>query len=139
MNTNEYGMRYGQPAEEFKITENDRSMMNHVTRRLVLLHSLKQHRFPFYWDYRNKYKMRNINNVTEEGYANYAMNTQFAIINTKASELLANTPKYDFVALDDEAKRYRRVRELHWDYVWQVSGTDRANFHIIMDALKYGI
>lgn len=83
--------------------------------------------------------MRNINDNTVEGYVNYAMNTQFAIINTKAAELLANTPKYDFIAEDDEAKRYRRVRELHWDYVWQVSGTDRANHSIIFDALKYWI
>lgn len=112
---------------------------NEVNQRLVILHSLKQHRFPLYWEYRNKYKQRNLNNLTEDGYTNYGMNTQYAIINTKASELLANTLKYDFVALDEEAQRYRRVRQLHWDYVWQVSQTDNAIYTIVFDALKYGI
>ena len=101
--------------------EESREMMEEVNERLTILHSLKQHRFPFYWDYYNKYRMRNSEKLTPEGYVDYSMNTQFAIVNTKAAELLANTPKYDFIAMDDDAKRYRKVRELHWNYVWQVS------------------
>lgn len=116
-----------------------KEMMAEINERLSILHSLKQHRFPFYWDYYNKYRMRNSEKLTPEWFVDYSMNTQFAIVNTKASELLANTPKYDFIAMDDDAKRYKKVRELHWNYVWQVSGTDRANASIIFDALKYGI
>ena len=67
------------------------------------------------------------------------MNTQFAVINTKASEILANTPKYDFVGEDEEGNKYKKLRELFWEYIWLVSKTDAAIYQIIMDSLKYGI
>lgn len=113
-----------------------------MNQRLVRLHSLKAHRLPLYWEFRNKYKMLwNISQQTPESgdYTKYTMNTQFAIINSKAADILTNTPQYDLIALDDEAARYKRVREIHWNYVWQVSGTDKEFYKIVYDALKYGV
>ena len=76
-----------------------------MNQRLVRLHSLKAHRLPLYWEFRNKYKMLwNLSQQTPESgdYTKYTMNTQFAIINSKAADILTNTPQYDLIALDDD-------------------------------------
>ncbi len=116
-----------------------KEVKSYVDGRLVLLHSLKQHKYPTYWGIKSKYKMQNLPLLTEGGYTDYSMNTQFAIVNTKAAEVLNNTPRYDFIALDAEARRYKRLRELFWDYVWLTSKTDKAIYAIVFDALKYGV
>lgn len=115
--------------------------LGYVNERMVRLHSLKSHRLPLYWNFRQKYKMLwNMSTQTEGGdYTKYTMNTQFSIINTKAAEILTNTPQYDFIALDEDAQRYKRVREIHWNYVWTISQTDKEIFKIVFDALKYGV
>ena len=110
---------------------------SYVDSRLVLLHSLKEHKYLNYWRIKSKYKMQNQPTLTEGGYTDYSMNTQFAIVNTKASEILTNTPRFDFIALDAEARRYKRLRELFWDYVWLTSKTDKAIYTIVFDSLKY--
>jgi hypothetical protein len=120
-------------------TENKKdAVVQYVNERLVVLHSLKSHKYPEYWDAKNKYKLLEQPEYTEDGYVDYSMNTQCAIIDTKASELLANTPRYDHVALDDTAKRYKRLRQLFWEYVWLTSRTDKAIMSAVMDSLKYG-
>lgn len=125
------------PLLEGKI--DSKSVKAYVDERMNLLHSLKQHRYLKFWEIRAKYKMLNQPTMTEGGYTDYSMNTQFAIVATKASEVLQNTPKYDFIALDEDGRRYKRLRELFWDYVWMTSRTDKAIFEIVMDSLKYGI
>ena len=114
-------------------------VVTRIHNALSSLHSLKSHRFEKYWKYREEYAQRNVANKTEDGYVSYHMNTWFAIINSKIADIIANTPKYDFVALDDEGKRYKRVRELFWKYVWEVSKTDAAIMQIVLEALKYWV
>lgn len=83
--------------------------------------------------------MRNTKTTNEDGYTNYHTNTWFAIVNTKIADVISNTPKYDFIALDEDAKKYKRVKELFWKYVWTVSRTDIAIMQIVFDALKYWV
>lgn len=127
------------PTTPAKITKILHPVVERVHTALSTLHSLKAHRYTKYWKYREEYAQRNTPNVNEDGYTNYHMNTWFAIINTKASELATSTPKYDFVALDDNGKKNKRVRELFWKYVWQESRTDAAIMECWQDALKYWI
>ncbi len=126
-------------AKQANIGDDKSPVVSYVNQRLILLHSLKQHRYPAYWRIKSKYRMQDLPSVTAGGYVDYGMNTQFAIVNTKASEILANTPRFDFIALDTKASKYKRLRELFWDYVWMTSRTDKAIYSIVMDALKYGV
>lgn len=114
-------------------------VVERVLHSLSKLHSLKSHRLLKYWKYREEYAQRLALWKTEDGYTNYWMNTWFAIVNSKAADVITNTPKFDFVALDNEAKKYKRVRELHWQYVWLNSRTDREIMRIVLDALKYWV
>lgn len=125
--------------KEVEVTENLHPFVSRFTSTLTKLHSMKSHRMMKYWQYRNEYSQRDISFKTEDGYTNYHLNTWFAIVNSKIAEIITNTPKFDFVALDDEAKRYKRIRELHWQYVWATSRTDTEIVKIITDALKYGV
>lgn len=110
-----------------------------VVDALSRLNSLKTHRMEKYWRHKNEYAQRETLNKQEDWFVEYTMNTWFAIVNSKASDILSNTAKYDFVALDDEAKKYRRIRELFWKYVWQVSRTDKELDLIVTDAMKYWV
>jgi len=125
--------------KEAEIQEILNPIVKRTTETLTRLHSLKSHRLLKYWRYRNEYAQRDVPQKTEDWYTNYKMNTWFALINSKAADILTNTPKYDFVALDDEAKKYKRVRELHWQYVWATSRTDIEIVKILQDALKYWV
>jgi len=122
-----------------EVAENLHPVALRVTQALSRLHSLKSHRLLKYWRYRDEYAQRILRWKTEDGYTDYHMNTWFAIVNSKAADIITNTPKFDFVALDDEAKKYKRIRELHWQYVWQSSKTDREILRIVLDAMKYWV
>ena len=125
--------------KEAKIVVQLHPFVERVNASLTRLHSLKSHRLLKYWRYRSEYAQRDIRVKNPDGYTSYHMNTWFAIINSKAADILTNTPKFDFVALDDEARRYKRIRELHWKYVWATSRTDVEIVKIIQDALKYWV
>ncbi len=125
--------------KEAKIVKLLNPVVERVNASLVRLHWLKSHRLMKYWMYRSEYAQRDVQSKTADWYTNYHMNTWFAIVNSKAADILTNTPKFDFVALDDEAKRYKRLRELHWQYVWATSRTDAEVVKIIQDALKYWV
>lgn len=125
--------------KEAKVVVQLHPFVERINDSLVRLHSLKSHRLLKYWKYRSEYAQRDVRTKNEDGYTNYHMNTWFAIINSKAADILTNTPKFDFVALDEDAKRYKRIRELHWKYVWATSRTDAEIVKIIQDALKYWI
>ena len=66
------------------------------------------------------------------------MNTGFALVNSKLSEILSATPQYDFVAMDEEARNNKKPRELFWKWLWITSKTDAAIYKILLDALCYG-
>lgn len=121
------------------MTIDSKSVKSEVETRLVQLHSLKAHRFDKFWKYRAEYAQNGLGEKTKDGYANYSMNTGYAIVNTKAADVMESVPKYDFVALDDEGRKYRKVKEIFWNYVWATSCTDKAIFKIVMDAMKYGV
>lgn len=125
--------------KEVEVTEILHPFVSRFTSTLTKLHSMKSHRMMKYWKYRDEYSQRNVSEKTEDWYTNYHLNTWFSIVNSKIAEIITNTPKFDFVALDDEAKRYKRIRELHWQYVWATSRTDTEIVKIITDALKYGV
>lgn len=122
-----------------EISVNVHPVTQRIHKTLTSLHSLKSHRFAKYWAFREEYAQRLVRSKTEDGYTDYHMNTWFAIVNSKIADVLSNTPKYDFVAMDDEGKKYKRVRELFWKYVWATSKTDVAIMQIVMDALKYWV
>ena len=61
-----------------------------------------------------------------------------ALANSKASEIFANTPKYDFVGIDKNGRMYKRMMEKAWEWIWKKSNTNKAIGDIIMDAMKYG-
>lgn len=125
--------------KEAKIVVQKNPFVQRVEDSLVRLNSLKSHRMDKYWKFKNEYAQKEIKVKTEDGYANYHMNTWFALVNSKAADIITNTPKFDFVALDDEAKKYKRIRELHWQYIWATSRTDAEIIKIIQDALKYWV
>jgi len=50
---------------------------------------------------------------------------------------MANMPKFDFLAEDEDARAMKRVREILWNHVWLTSRTDEMVLKIIIDALKY--
>lgn len=108
-----------------------------VERELLRLHSLKMDRIPGYYRIREEARMKQ--RYEKQDYADYHMNTGFAITNAKRAELLASTPKFDFVGLDEEGRKTRQVKKLMWDYVWKTSGTDGAIWKIVTDALDYGV
>lgn len=128
-----------QRKKESEISSNLHPVTSRIHKALSTLHSLKSHRFTKYWKFREEYAQRSQSPLNEDWYTNYYMNTWFAIVNTKIADVLTNTPKYDFVALDDDGKKYKRVRELFWKYVWAVSKTDAAILQIVLDALKYWV
>lgn len=132
-------MSVGGKKSDTKLEDNRHPIVKKVEERLTYLHSLKVHRIPKYWQFLSDYAQRDIKTATEDGYAAYWMNTWFAIVNAKIADIITNTPKYDFVALDENWKKYKRVRELFWKYVWQESKTDAAIMKIVLDALRYGI
>jgi hypothetical protein len=132
------------PIEEFDSVNPKRKTSStvcdstqYVLDRLSYLHGLKQHRYPKYWKFRNEYSQ--LNNVvnTEDGFIKYSMNTWFAIVNAKVAEIFASTPKYDFVGLDENGRKYKKMVEKLWDWVWQSSWTDKALTQIIRDSAKY--
>lgn len=105
--------------------------------RLAYLYSLKTHRAQYVLEYREEYK-GDFAVTKPADRVDYSMNTGFAIANTKFAEVLANTPVYDFVGMDDDGKRNKNARKLLWDYYWLTSNTDRHLARVVMDAMKYG-
>ena len=128
-----------QKKKEAEISVNLHPVTNRIHKALTTLHALKSHRFTKYWKFREEYAMRTTKERTEDGYTSYHTNTWFALVNTKIADVISNTPKYDFIALDTEAKKYKRVKELFWKYVWTESHTDIAIMQIVFDALKYWV
>lgn len=99
--------------------------------------SLKQHRYWKYLQIRNEYKqLKSASRDNDD--ANYGMNTGFALVNTKASEILENFPEWSFLPLDDEARANVKAKKLLWDHLWLTSRTDDAVAKIVFDAMKYG-
>lgn len=110
----------------------------YVLDRFIYLYTLKQHRLMNYWKYRSEYSQLNQVDSTNDGFTRYHMNTWFAIVNAKVAEIFASTPKYDFVGLDDEGRKYKKMVEKLWDWVWMKSWTNGALMQIVRDACKYG-
>lgn len=126
---------YNSPPPWFQDWKKDN--VEYVLDRLRYLHSLKSHRFPKYWQFREEYgQYKEIDN-TEDGFIKYTMNTWFAIVNAKVAEIFASTPQYDFVWLDETGRKYKKLVEKLWDWVWQDSWTNKALTTIIRDACKY--
>ncbi len=123
---------------EKQIDRNWDEQVQYVLARLHRLHSMKSEKITRYWKYKREYSQRDIPEKTEDWYTNYHLNTWFALVNTKKAEILNNSPRYDFVWLDDEGRRHSKVRQLFWKYVWDTSGTNYALDKIIEDACKYG-
>lgn len=115
------------------------SEVSYILSRLTRLHSMKQDKIMKYWKYKREYSQREIDAKTEDGYTNYHLNIGFAVSNTKKAEILNNTPRYDFVWLDDDGKKYSRVRQLFWKYIWDTSWTNASLDKIVQDACNYGI
>lgn len=122
-----------------KLEDTRHPIVKRVEERLTYLHSLKTHRIPKYWKYLADYSQREVQTKNEDGYTSYWMNTWFAIINAKIADIVTNTPKYDFIALDENWKKHKRTRELFWKYVWQESKTDAAILKIVLDAMRFGV
>lgn len=122
------------PAENTKIPD----ASQYVLDRFKYLYSLKQHRFTKYWQFRNEYSQLEVVDSTEDGFIKYSMNTWFAIVNAKVAEIFANTPQYDFVGLDENGRRYKKMVEKLWDWIWKDSWTNKALTQIIRDSCKYG-
>lgn len=110
-----------------------------VENRLFILMSLKRHRYPKFLQWRDEYKMGISTRASDSDDVNYYMNTWFAIVNSKAAELMTNMPKYDFLAEDEEARTMKKVREILWNHVWLTSRTDEIVLKIVLDALKYWV
>ena len=110
----------------------------YVLDRFKYLYSLKQHRFFKYWQFRNEYSQLEVVDNTEDGFIKYSMNTWFAIVNAKVAEIFANTPQYDFVGLDENGRKYKKMVEKLWDWIWKDSWTNKALTQIIRDSCKYG-
>lgn len=111
--------------------------VSEIESRLNFLYSLKSHKIPNYIETQAAYKMQKLRNPTP-WKSSFRMNTGFAIIQTKAAEILSSLNKYDFVAFWEEAKSNKQVVKLLWDFVWLISETDKNLFKIVMDSLKYG-
>lgn len=122
------------PTENTKIQD----ASQYVLDRFKYLYSLKQHRFHKYWQFRNEYSQLEVVDNTEDWFIKYSMNTWFAIVNAKVAEIFANTPQYDFVGLDENGRRYKKMVEKLWDWVWKDSWTNKALTQIIRDSCKYG-
>ena len=105
--------------------------------KLAELFALKQYKYLSYYTITNDYKQIDLFS-NEDDTARFKSNVQFAVINQKKSEILSATPKYDFVPLDDDAKRSIQVFKRTWDYVWKVSHTDAEFTKILQDSLMYG-
>jgi hypothetical protein len=69
---------------------------------------------------------------------NYHINVGFALVETKTAEVYASTPKYDFVGIDDEGRKNKRLMEKVWEWIWKSSNTDKAVGKTIRDAMNYG-
>lgn len=113
------------------------SIVPYVKDRFKYLYSLKAHRFPKYWKYRAEYAQLEQLDSTSDGYTNYYMNTWFALANSKKSEIFTSTPQYDFVWLDENGRKYKKLVERLWQWVWLTSNTDDAIAKIITDACTY--
>ena len=110
----------------------------YVLDRFKYLYSLKSHRFLKYWQFRNEYSQLEVVDNTADWFIKYSMNTWFAIVNAKVAEIFANTPQYDFVWLDDNGRKYKKMVEKLWDWVWKNSWTNKSLTQIIRDSCKYG-
>lgn len=123
-------------SKEKSINYMNEPKVNYVHTRILELFALKSHKYEMYRNVSAEYKQyKKAEKIWD--YARYRMNTAFALVNTKASEILSATPSYDFIAMDDDAKRYKKIRELLWNYIWTTSKTDYELMRIVYDALKY--
>ena len=119
-------------------SEKDVNIPQYVLDRFTYLYWLKQHRLNNYWKYRSEYSQLPRIESTSDGFTKFHMNTWFAIVNAKVAEIFATTPKYDFVWLDENGRKYRKMVEKLWDWVWMKSWTNKALTQIVRDACKYG-
>ncbi len=67
------------------------------------------------------------------------MNTGFALVNQKHSEIMSSTPKFDVVPMDDDAKRNVKMFKMDWDYEWKVSNTDAVISKAVHGACVSGL
>lgn len=112
--------------------------VQYVKERMKYLYQLKAHRFPKYWKYRSEYaQLEQIAN-TADGFINYYMNTWFAIVNAKVAEISASTPQYDFVGLDENGRKYKKMVQKLWDWIWLSSWSNKAVTQIVRDSCIYG-
>lgn len=122
------------PKEDDKKNDN---VVSYVKDRFRYLYNLKQHRFQKYWQFRAEYaQLKQVDN-TEDWFTNYYMNTWFALVNAKVAEIYASTPQYDFVGLDENGRKYKKMVQKLWEWIWLNSWTNKAITTIIRDSCKY--
>lgn len=126
------------PVPQKGKSEGNTKITDYVLDRFTYLYTLKQHRLINYWKYRAEYSQLQRVETTDDGFTKFHMNTGFAIVNAKVAEIFATTPKYDFVGLDENGRKYRKMVEKLWDWVWMKSWTNKALTQIVRDACKYG-
>lgn len=110
--------------------------------RLYKMFSLKQYKYPQYWKIRNEYRQYNYDTDTytdTKWDVKYHINTGFALVQTKASELLKNMPQFEFIGMDEEGRVQSKVRKMMWDYFWDISKTSEIMYKVILDSCKYGV
>lgn len=116
------------------------NVVSRVTRVMTELHSMKLHRFPSVMNAKADYRQLVDSWDIEWGDdIRYHMNTGFALVNQKHSEILSSTPKYDMVPMDDDAKRNVKAFKLDWDYEWKVSNTDQVINKVVHSACVTGL
>lgn len=126
-----------QTKEDTKIDWVERDVTKYVKDRLTYLHWIKKPRFDKYWKYRAEYSQDNVQTTTEDGMTNYHLNVGFALVETKTAEVYASTPKYDFVWMDDDGRKNKRLVEKIWEWIWKSSNTNKAVGKVIRDAMNY--
>lgn len=112
-------------------------VVTYVKDRFMYLYKLKAHRFPKHWQFRSEYAQLLQLDNTEDGFTNYYMNTWFALVNAKVAEISASTPQYDFVGLDENGRKYKKMVQKLWDWIWLSSWSNKAVTQIVRDSCIY--
>lgn len=105
--------------------------------RLSRLAALKAHRIPLVRQYDAIYRDAQLRPKSVDK-SDYSANVGFALVNNKASEILASMPKYDCVGLDKDGKRNSYVAKLAWDHHWRTDKVEQTLTKVVRQALKFG-
>lgn len=114
----------------------EKQTLHKVEERLIYLYSLKKDMIPKQAEYRNRYIWQREKEKSQDK-SDYKTNTEFSIIQAKASELLSWMQDYDFIPLSDEAYTNQKIIKNIWHYEWIKSKTDKALSQAFFSWLKY--